>query len=219
MIGRWNKLVEPVSNQNGSIGVMALIMIPTIIILILSISGVYWITHEQENNLEAALKNSVKAACAQVDPESQAHGTPRIAYNRAVDTVVYFMNDNLVSGENLPGDKHPIFEELEYWIVVYNGDKEYPGDDDFKLHSYYFTTNGTDEGTWYEEFSDDKKPELVVKVTDHGFEPEAYTGPAKTVRLTEPSIIVMVKTKMKPIFGGEPWEVSRWMSAKIHLNE
>lgn len=215
-------MIDPrtsISNEKGSVGIMALVMIPTIILMILCIAGVYWITHEQENNLEAALKNSVKAACAQVDPESQAHGEPRIAYNRAVDTIVYFMQENLKLGDDYPGENHPIFGDLEYWIVVYNGDNTYTGGDEFKVKPYYFTSNGIEKSSWYEEFSDEEKSELVVKVTDKGLQSESYEGSSKVVRLTEPGIIVLVKTEIKPIYGGKPWPVSRWMSAKIHRYE
>lgn len=203
------------NTQGFAITLFLLILIPLCLAFIISSTEIANINRMANKTVNYAVTNAVKSAAMMVDPESQAHGKPHIAYTRAFDEFIKNIKYSLMLDDNGRGlSNSPVNDTVKYWLIIYNGDSEFKGyNDEYKVASYaYFTSEGGTFSSPYIEIRDDITGFPFTKfVTDNGL--SDVNG--KKVTLDMPGVIAVIQVAAEPIILDKPEIITRWACGKL----
>lgn len=210
-------LCRKLLNDNSGlvISMFLLMLIPLSLILIVSLNEISNTSRVADKTVNYAVANAVKSAAMMVDPQSQAQGNPRIAYERAYNAFIENIKFNLMlddEGEALSGSS--VSGTINYWILIYNGDDHYKGyTNDYKVVSYaYYTTDGGTFNNPRLETPNITGMPKTIYVNENGL---TDIEDGKKVILDEPGVIAVIQVEGKPIVVNNSETITRWAYGKI----
>lgn len=147
-------------------------------------------------DMQQALNDACRSAALMVNPLSQAHNDPMIDPGKAHDVFKDILSSNLKLNEDLTPKANSSIANIEYVLIVCNGENHY----------------GLPEGMKYRSAGDEEFSCLLpitFSLSELGVE-----GDISTV-LDQPGCVAAVKATLKPIIGKQEKIGVRWSAAKI----
>ena len=212
-------LIKFINDERGLLGsMMILIMIPILVFLLMSTPSLVRYQRATNTVLQNAIDYAVKDAALMIDEESQAFGEPRIDYKKAKESFLETLTYNL----NAYSEEGSSFEDIEYSLLIYNGDDKYKGYGGGKVASYAFFTNNDSHIT-----NSIKGFPIELGIIEDGITDNLYETDIR-VEIDNPSVLAVVKGRIvKMIENNNEDEVertneiyvTRWSLGEIRVNE
>lgn len=204
-----------INDEEGLINILFLIILPILIFVFLSAPTLGRYQRSTNTVLQNAIDYSVKDAAAMIDKESQAFGEPRIDYLRAKERFL----DTLEYNINAYEEEGCAFEDIEYSLLIYNGDNKYEGYDGGKISSYAFFNNN-------EEYITDSINGFPIKlgITEDGITDDLGDTDIE-ISADRPFVLAVVRARIVPIVENEEDEdkeseyVTRWALGEIRVRK
>lgn len=212
-----DQIIRFINDETGAIGtIIILILIPIFVFILISAPSLVRYQRETNTVLQNAVDYAVKDAALIVDKESQAFGEPRIDYQRAKDTFIETLRNNIKAY----AEEGNSFEDIEYSLLIYNGDDKYKGYDGGKVASYAFFTN--DDSYITNDITGFPKK---LGITEKGITDNLYQTDIK-VKIDKPTVLAVVRGKIVPIIDDEDRSgetedvyVTRWALGEIRVRK
>ncbi|WP_459195609.1 hypothetical protein [Wukongibacter baidiensis] len=214
-----DQITKLIKEEEGAIGsIIILILIPILVYILISAPNLARYQRATNTVLQNAVDYAVKDAATMVDEESQALGEPRIDYAKAKERFL----ESLAYNINAYSEEGSSFEDVEYSLLIYNGDDKYKGYDGGKIASYAFFTKDDSVIT----NSIDGFP-VKLGITEDGITDKLYETDIN-VSVDRPFVLAVVKARIVSILDkksnneGNDKEgvyVTRWSLGEIRVRK